>query len=76
MKDRPRSDEPSAIPKEEMDEIKQELSDSNTVWDFKHVISSSYLNNIIKKKCLFMYFEIYGKSLPCNIKNLERLIYN
>ena len=37
-RDRPRSGKPSAIPKEEMDKIRQELSDSSTGWDFRQVM--------------------------------------
>ena len=33
LRDRPRSGKPSAIPKEEMGKIKQELSDSKIGWD-------------------------------------------
>ena len=38
LRDRHRSGKPSAIPKEEMDKIKQELSDSTTGWDFRQVM--------------------------------------
>ena len=37
LRDRQRSGKPSAIPKEEMEKIKQELSDSNIGWDFRQV---------------------------------------
>ena len=39
LRDRQRRGKPSAIPKEEMDKIKQELSDSNIGWDFRQVMS-------------------------------------
>ena len=38
LRDRQRSGKPPAIPKEEMDKIKQELSDSNTGWDFRQIV--------------------------------------
>ena len=38
LRDRPRSEKPSDISKEETDKIRKELSDSNTGWDIKQVI--------------------------------------
>jgi transposase len=37
LKDKPRSRKPPIIPKETIEKIKQELSDSNTGWDFRQV---------------------------------------
>ena len=44
LKDKPRSGKPTIIPKEIMDKIKIELSDSNIGWDFRQV------SDIIQKR--------------------------
>ena len=57
LRDRPRSGKPSAIPKEEMDKIKQELSDSNTGWDFRQVM------DLIQKRTGVRYHEVHIRRL-------------
>lgn len=57
LRDRQRSGKPSAIPKEEMDKIKQELSDSNTGWDFRQV------TNIIQKRTGVRHHEVHIRRL-------------
>ena len=57
LRDRQRSGKPSAIPKEEMDKIKQELSDSSTGWDFRQV------TNIIQKRTGVRYHEVHIRRL-------------
>ena len=57
LRDRQRSGKPPAIPKEEMDKIKQELSDSNTGWDFRQV------TNIIQKRTGVRHHEVYTRRL-------------
>ena len=57
LRDRPRSGKPSAMPKEEMDKIKQELSDSNTGWDFRQV------TNIIQKRTGVRHHEVHIRRL-------------
>ena len=57
LRDRPRSGKPSAIPKGEMDKIKQELSDSSTGWDFRQV------TNIIQKRTGVRYHEVHIRRL-------------
>ena len=57
LRDRQRSGKPSAMPKEEMDKIKQELSDSNTGWDFRQV------TNIIQKRTGVRHHEVHIRRL-------------
>ena len=57
LRDRQRSGKPSAMPKEEMDKIKQELSDSSTGWDFRQV------TNIIQKRTGVRYHEVHIRRL-------------
>lgn len=57
LRDRHRSGKPSAIPKEEMDKIKQELSDSNTGWDFRQVM------DLIQKRTGVRYHEVHIRRL-------------
>jgi len=57
LRDRPRSGKPSAIPKEEMDKIKQELSDSSTGWDFRQVM------DLIQKRTGVKYHEVHIRRL-------------
>ena len=57
LRDRPRSGKPSAIPKEEMDKIIQELSDSSTGWDFRQV------TNIIQKRTGVRHHEVHIRRL-------------
>jgi len=57
LRDRQRSGKPSVIPKEEMDKIKQELSDSNTGWDFREVM------NLIQKRTGVRYHEVHIRKL-------------
>ena len=53
LKDKPRSGKPPVISTETMDEIKQELSDSNTGWDFKQVM------DLIQKKTGIKYHKVH-----------------
>lgn len=58
LRDRQRSGKkPSVIPKEEMDKIKQELSDSNIGWDFRQVM------NLIQKRTGVRYHEVHIRRL-------------
>ena len=57
LRDRQRSGKPSAIPKEEMDKIKQELSNSNTGWDFRQVM------DLIQKRTGVKYHEVHIRRL-------------
>ncbi len=57
LRDRPRSGKPSAIPKEEMDKMKQELSDSNTGWDFRQVM------DLVQKRTGVRYHEVHIRRL-------------
>lgn len=57
LRDRPRSGKPSAIPKEEMDKIKQELSYSKIGWDFRQVMS------LIQKRAGVRYHEVHIRRL-------------
>jgi putative transposase len=53
LKDKPRSGKPPAISTETMDKIKQELSDSNTGWDFRQVM------DLIQKKTGIKYHKVH-----------------
>ena len=53
MKDKERSGRPPDIPKEIMVKIRQELTDSNTGWDFRQVMDSIY------KKTGVRYHEVH-----------------
>ncbi len=53
LRDRPRSGKPSAIPKGEMDKMKQELSDSNTGWGFRQVM------DLIQKRTGVRHHEVH-----------------
>jgi transposase len=57
LRDRQRSGKPSAIPKEELDRIKQELYDSNTGWDFRQVM------DLIQKRTGVRYHEVHIRRL-------------
>ena len=57
LRDRQRSGKPPAIPKEEMDKIKQELSDSSTGWDFRQVM------DLIQKRTGVKYHEVHIRRL-------------
>ena len=57
LRDRQRSGKPSAMPKEEMDRIKQELSDSSTGWDFRQVM------DLIQKRTGVRYHEVHIRRL-------------
>ena len=57
LRDRQRSGKPSAMPKEKMDKIKQELSDSNTGWDFRQVM------DLIQKRTGVRYHEVHIRRL-------------
>ena len=57
LRDRPRSGKPSAMPKEEMDKIKQDLSNSNTGWDFRQVM------DLIQKRTGVKYHEVHIRRL-------------
>ena len=57
LRDRPRSGKPSVTPKEEMDKIKQELSDSSTGWDFRQVM------DLIQKRTGVRYHEVHIRRL-------------
>src|SRR5580765_5446149 len=52
LRDSP-SGKPLTIPKEKMDEIRQELSDSNTDWDFREVM------DLIQKRTGVRYHEVH-----------------
>ena len=53
LEDKPRSGKPPIISKETMDEIKQELSDSRTGWDFRQVM------DLIQKKTGVKYHKVH-----------------
>ena len=57
LRDRQRSGKPSVIPKEKMDKIKQELSNSNTGWDFRQVM------DLIQKRTGVKYHEVHIRRL-------------
>ena len=57
LRDKPRSGKPSVTPKEEMDKIKQELSDSSTGWDFRQVM------DLIQKRTGVKYHEVHIRRL-------------
>ena len=57
LRDKPRSGKPSDMSKEETDKIKQELSDSNTGWDFRQVM------DLIQKKTGVKYHEVHIRRL-------------
>ena len=57
LRDRQRSGKPSVIPKEEMDKIKQELSNSSTGWDFRQVM------DLIQKRTGVKYHEVHIRRL-------------
>ena len=57
LRDRQRSGKPPAMPKEKMDRIKQELSDSNTGWDFRQVM------DLIQKRTGVRYHEVHIRRL-------------
>ena len=57
LRDRPRSGKPSVTPKEEMDKIKQELSDSSTGWDFRQVM------DLVQKRTGVRYHEVHIRRL-------------
>ena len=57
LRDRHRSGKPSVIPKEKMDKIKQELSNSNTGWDVKQVM------DLIQKKTGVKYHKEHIRRL-------------
>ncbi|MDR4510429.1 MAG: helix-turn-helix domain-containing protein [Nitrososphaeraceae archaeon] len=53
LKDKERSGRPPDVPKDVMIEIRQELADSNTGWDFRQVM------NLIYKKTGVRYHEVH-----------------
>ena len=53
IRDRQINGEPSAIPKGEMDKIKQELSDSNIEWGFREVV------NLVQKRTRVRHHEVH-----------------
>ena len=53
LEDKPRSGKPPIISKEAMDEIKQELSDSRTGWDFRQVM------DLIQKRTGVRYHKVH-----------------
>ena len=53
LKDQPRSGRPSDVPKGVMIKIKQELTESNTGWDFRQVM------DLIYKKTGVRYHEVH-----------------
>ena len=57
LRDRHRSGKPSVIPKEKMDNIKQELSNSNIGWDFRQVM------NLIQKRTGVKDHEVHIRRL-------------
>ena len=57
LRDRQRSGKPSAISKEERYRIRQELSDSNTGWDFRQVM------DLIQRRTGVRYHEVHIRRL-------------
>ena len=53
LKDQPRSGRPPDVPKDVMIQIKEELADSNTGWDFRQVM------DLIYKKTGVRYHEVH-----------------
>ena len=53
IRDRQINGKPSAIPKGEMDKIKQELSDSNTEWGFREVV------DLVQKRTRVRHHEVH-----------------
>ena len=53
IRDRQRNGKPSAIPKGEMDKIKQELSDSNIEWGFRQVV------DLVQKRTRVRHHEVH-----------------
>ena len=55
MKDKTRSGRPPSVPEDVMIKIRQELSDSNTGWDFRQVIDLIYRKTGVKYHEVHIY---------------------